>query len=36
MLIEKIIRSEEQISKGKSVKADILMSDEEIDDLLMH
>jgi AbrB family looped-hinge helix DNA binding protein len=34
-LIEKISRSEEQIRKGKSVKADTKMEDEEIDDLLM-
>ena len=34
-LIEKIERSEEQILKGKVVKADTNMSDEEIDDLLM-
>ena len=34
ILIEKIRRSEEQISEGKSAKADIRMSDEEIDDLL--
>ncbi len=36
MLIEKIRRSEEQTKKGKVVKADTGMSDEEIDDLLMH
>ena len=35
-LIEAIERSEEQISRGKSVKADTSMSDEEIDDLLMN
>ncbi|MBI2673168.1 AbrB/MazE/SpoVT family DNA-binding domain-containing protein [Candidatus Woesearchaeota archaeon] len=35
LLIEKIRRSEEQIREGKFVKADIAMSDEEIDDLLM-
>ncbi len=35
LLIEKIRRSEEQIRKGKFVKADTSMSDEEIDDLLM-
>jgi AbrB family looped-hinge helix DNA binding protein len=34
-LIDKIQRSEEQIREGKSVKADTLMSDEKIDDLLM-
>lgn len=34
-LIEAIERSEEQISSGKSVKANTSMSDEEIDDLLM-
>ena len=35
-LIEKIYLSEEQISSGKSVKADTSMTDEEIDDLLMN
>ena len=35
ILIEKVLRSEEQIKKGKVVKADIMMNDEEIDDLLM-
>lgn len=35
-LIEAIERSEEQISSGKAVKANTSMSDEEIDDLLMH
>ena len=35
MLIEKIQRSEEQIKKGRFVKADTKMNDEEIDDLLM-
>jgi len=35
MLIEKIQRSEEQIKKGRFVKANTKMSDEEIDDLLM-
>ncbi|MBI4983082.1 AbrB/MazE/SpoVT family DNA-binding domain-containing protein [Candidatus Woesearchaeota archaeon] len=35
LLIEKIRRSEEQVKKGKFVKADTSMSDEEIDDLLM-
>ena len=34
-IIERIERSEEQISKGKFVKADTKMSDNEIDDLLM-
>ncbi len=34
-LIEAIERSEEDIKKGKFVKADTSMSDEEIDDLLM-
>ena len=34
-LIEAIERSEEQISRRKSVKADTSMSDEEIDDLLI-
>lgn len=34
-LIEKISRSEEQIRKGKFVKANTKMKDEEIDDLLM-
>lgn len=33
-LIESIERIEEQISKGKIVKADTSMKDEEIDDLL--
>ena len=35
-LIESIERSEQQIKKGNYVKADTSMSDEEIDDLLMH
>ena len=35
-LIEAIEKSEHEISRGKSVKADTAMSDEEIDDLLMH
>jgi len=35
MLIEKIQRSEEQIKKGRFVKADTKMNDEKIDDLLM-
>jgi AbrB family looped-hinge helix DNA binding protein len=35
-LIEKIERSEEQIKRGKFVKADTRMSDVEIDDLLMN
>ena len=35
-LIERINRSEEQIKKGKSIKASTEMKDEEIDDLLMN
>ncbi len=34
-LIESIKRSEEQIKRGKSIKAHISLNDEEIDDLLM-
>lgn len=34
-LIVAIEQSEEEIKKGKSVKADTSLSDEEIDDLLM-
>lgn len=34
ILIEKVQKSEKQIKKGKSVKADTKMSNEEIDDLL--
>jgi len=34
-LIEKINRSEEQIRRGKSIRASTKMEDEEIDDLLM-
>ncbi len=34
-LIERIGRSEEEIAKGKFIKADAGMSDEEIDDLLV-
>jgi len=34
-LIQKIERSEEQIKKGKVIKANTNMSDEEIDDLLI-
>jgi AbrB family looped-hinge helix DNA binding protein len=34
-LIDKVLRSEEQIKIGKIVKADTRMKDEEIDDLLM-
>jgi len=34
-LIEAIERTEEQISSGKTVKANTSMNDEEIDDLLM-
>ena len=33
-LIEKIMGSEDQIKKGKVIKADTSMNDEEIDDLL--
>ena len=36
MLIDKIKRSEDEIKNGKLVKVDTKMSDEEIDDLLMH
>jgi AbrB family looped-hinge helix DNA binding protein len=35
-LIEKINRSEEQVKKGKYIKAHTKMPDEEIDDLLMN
>ncbi len=35
ILIDKIKRSEEDVKKGKFVKADSSMHDEEIDDLLM-
>ncbi len=35
-LVEKIRRSEEQIKHGRVVKADTKMSDDKIDDLLMH
>jgi len=35
LLIDKIRRSEEEIKKGRVVKANTKMSDEEIDDLLM-
>ena len=34
-LMEKIEESEEQIARGKYIKADTKMGDEEIDDLLM-
>lgn len=34
ILIDKIKRSEDETKKGKFVKADTKMSDEEIDDLL--
>ena len=34
-LLERIQRSEEQIESGKVTKADMSMSDDEIDDLLM-
>jgi AbrB family looped-hinge helix DNA binding protein len=36
LLIDKIKRSEDEIKDGKFIKADSNMSDEEIDDLLMH
>jgi AbrB family looped-hinge helix DNA binding protein len=36
MLMDKIRRSEDEIKKGRFVKADTKMADEEIDDLLMH
>lgn len=35
-LLERIHMTEEQIEKGKVVKANTRMSDEEIDDLLMN
>ena len=35
LLIDKIRRSEEEIKKGKFVKVDVKMNEEEIDDLLM-
>lgn len=35
MLMDKIRRSEDEITKGRFVKADTKMADEEIDDLLM-
>ena len=34
-LIEKIMKSENQIKSGRIIKADTSMKDEEIDDLLM-
>jgi len=34
-LIDKIMRSETQVKRGKVVKADTKLKDEEIDDLLM-
>ena len=34
-LIEKVLRSEDQIKREKYVKADSNMNEEEIDDLLM-
>jgi len=34
-LMQKIERSEEQINKGKFIRANTKMKDEEIDDLLM-
>ncbi|MBU0628782.1 MAG: hypothetical protein KKC75_06335 [Nanoarchaeota archaeon] len=36
LLIDKIKRSEDEIKDGRFIKADTKMSDEEIDDLLMH
>ena len=35
LLLEKIMRGEEQIREGRFVRADTSMGDEEIDDLLM-
>jgi len=35
MLMDKIRRSEDEIKRGRFVKANTKMSDEEIDDLLM-
>ena len=35
LLINKIRRSEDEIKNGKFIGADIKMSDEEINDLLM-
>ena len=35
MLMDKIRRSEDEVKKGRFVKADTKMADEEIDDLLM-
>ena len=35
MLMDKIRRSEDEIKRGRFVKADTKMSDEKIDDLLM-
>jgi len=35
-LLEMIEKSEEQIKAGKITKADVSMSNEEMDDLLMH
>ena len=32
-LIDKVLRSEDQVKKGKVIKADTSMKDEEIDDL---
>jgi AbrB family looped-hinge helix DNA binding protein len=34
-LIEKVMKSEDQIKRGRIFKADTSMKDEEIDDLLM-
>lgn len=36
LLIEKIKKSEDDVAHGRLVKADTSMSDEDIDDLLMH
>ena len=35
ILMDKIRRSEDEVKKGRFVKADTKMADEEIDDLLM-
>ena len=35
-LIEKVLKSEDQIKKGKIISANTNMNDEEIDDLLMN
>ena len=34
-LIDRVLRSEDQVKRGKVIKADVSMKDEEIDDLLM-